>query len=98
MIEPAAYGVAVCFGPHTENFRDVVSALQSAAAAHVVANGKELTNFVHRCLQEDAYAVQLGVRAAALVGASRGATEQTVDQLLTQMPTQTAAARPSTAA
>ena len=98
MIEPAAYGVAVCFGPHTENFRDVVSALQSAAGAHVVANGAELTNFVHRCLQEDAYAQQLGVRAAALVGANRGATGRTVDQLLARLPAQTAAARPSTAA
>ena len=27
MIEPAAYGAAVCFGPNTWNFRDIVAAL-----------------------------------------------------------------------
>ena len=27
MIEPAAYGVAACFGPNTRNFRDVVQML-----------------------------------------------------------------------
>ncbi|GAF72732.1 unnamed protein product, partial [marine sediment metagenome] len=27
MIEPAAYGAAVCFGPNTRNFRDIVAAL-----------------------------------------------------------------------
>ena len=27
MIEPAAYGVATCFGPNTQNFRDVVAML-----------------------------------------------------------------------
>ena len=30
MIEPAAYGVAVSFGPNTQNFRDVVAALLAA--------------------------------------------------------------------
>jgi 3-deoxy-D-manno-octulosonic-acid transferase len=30
MLEPAAYGVATCFGPNTWNFRDIVAALTTA--------------------------------------------------------------------
>src|SRR5207344_3013030 len=33
MLEPAAYGAAVCFGPNTKNFRDIVAALLDANAA-----------------------------------------------------------------
>ena len=36
MIEPAAYGAAVSFGPNTWNFRDIVAALLAADAAVVV--------------------------------------------------------------
>ena len=82
MIEPAAYGVAVCFGPHTQNFRDIVRALQSADAATVIANGEELTDFVHRCIQDSEYRKMMGQRASSLVASSRGATEQTVTCLL----------------
>nr|MCS5629329.1 3-deoxy-D-manno-octulosonic acid transferase [Pirellulaceae bacterium] len=33
MIEPAAYGVTVCFGPNTSNFRDIVEMLLANSAA-----------------------------------------------------------------
>ncbi len=46
MIEPAAYGSAVCFGPNTWNFKDVVQLLLSSAAAHVVKDGRELQTFI----------------------------------------------------
>ena len=36
MLEPAAYGAAVSFGPNTWNFRDIVAALLAADAAVVV--------------------------------------------------------------
>jgi 3-deoxy-D-manno-octulosonic-acid transferase len=50
MIEPAAYGAAVSFGPFTRNFRDVVSVLLAAEAAIVVRDGQQLTAFVRRRL------------------------------------------------
>ena len=82
MIEPAAYGVAVCFGPHTHNFRDIVTALKAADAATVIENEKELTDFVRRCLTDSHYREAVGKRAATLVTSSRGATDQTVTYLL----------------
>ena len=82
MIEPAAYGAAVCFGPHTQNFRDISSALLAANAAQVVSNGEELTSFVERCLLNPHFAADLGQRAQQLVLQNQGATELTVDYLL----------------
>ncbi len=82
MIEPAAYGVAVCFGPHTHNFRDIVSTLKSANAAKVIENEKELTEFVRQCVTDSLYRQTIGNRARALVASSRGATDQTVTYLL----------------
>jgi 3-deoxy-D-manno-octulosonic-acid transferase len=81
MIEPAAYGTAVSFGPNTWNFRDIVSMLLTADAAIVVNNGDELTRFVERCLEEPAFASELGQRARQLVATQVGATRRTIDLL-----------------
>lgn len=81
MIEPAAYGAAVCFGPNTWNFRDVVAQLLAREAAVVVKNGAELEAFVARALRDPAYADALGQRARALVGQQIGAANRTVELL-----------------
>jgi len=81
MIEPAAYGAAVCFGPNTRNCRDVVSTMLAHDAAGVVADGEQLSRFVRRCLEDPDYAAALGDRARALVLGQLGATRQTFDLL-----------------
>jgi 3-deoxy-D-manno-octulosonic-acid transferase len=86
MLEPAAYGAAVSFGPHTRNFKDEVARLLAADAAVVVADGRELHAFVARCLDEPAFAAALGRRAAAFVAAQRGATATTARMLLARLP------------
>jgi 3-deoxy-D-manno-octulosonic-acid transferase len=82
MLEPAAYGAAVCFGPHTRNFADEVAVLLAAEAARVVADGPALTAFVHDCLVAEP-PLALGTRAAATVAAHRGATGATAERILT---------------
>ena len=81
MIEPAAYGVAVSFGPNTWNFRDVVSMLLAREAAVVVKNEEEMEAFVQRCLADDDVANELGEKARALVLEQLGATDRTVELL-----------------
>jgi 3-deoxy-D-manno-octulosonic-acid transferase len=81
MIEPAAYGVAVSFGPNTWNFRDIVAALLGADAAVVVRDSRELEAFVRHCLVEPQYAAALGGRAQSLVKIQLGATQRTVQLL-----------------
>ncbi|HEX4142954.1 MAG TPA: 3-deoxy-D-manno-octulosonic acid transferase [Pirellulales bacterium] len=89
MIEPAAYGAAVCFGPATHNFRDVVALLMAAQAAVIVGDGDDLTSFVARCLDHPAYRAELGERARRIVAAQRGATGRTM-QLLSKLVRQPA--------
>lgn len=78
MIEPAAFGAAVSFGPNTKNFRDVTSMLLEGDAAVVVNDGAAMKPFVERCLVDRQYATELGSNAQQLVVAGRGATETTV--------------------
>jgi 3-deoxy-D-manno-octulosonic-acid transferase len=78
MLEPAAYGAAVSFGPNTRNFRDIVASLLAADAAVVVEDDHSLETFVKRCLHDDAYATGLGSRARALVQSNLGATARTL--------------------
>ena len=86
MLEPAAYGAAVSFGPHTRNFRDEVARLLAADAAVVVPDGPALSAFVEHCLDDEAYATALGRRAADLVASQRGATATTAAAILARLP------------
>jgi 3-deoxy-D-manno-octulosonic-acid transferase len=81
MIEPAAYGAAVCFGPNTWNFSDVVQLLLSHQAAAVVHNEAELEAFVRRCVMERGFASSLGSQAKDLVLKQQGAANRTVELL-----------------
>lgn len=89
MIEPAAYGAAVSFGPNTRNFRDIVDQLLAARGAVVVRDQGELAAFVRRAILDDRFATELGLRAKHFVASQLGATARTVDLLATLMPSQT---------
>ncbi len=82
MIEPAAYGAAVSFGPNTRNFRDIVAALLDRDAAVVVADAEQLLAFVRDCLMNPAVAAVRGEHAASLVRQQLGATARTFQLLL----------------
>lgn len=81
MIEPAAYGAAVCFGPNTKNFRDIVEMMLRDKAAMIVHDQRELERFVRRCLEEPDFAAQLGINAQKLVERQTGATQRTLELL-----------------
>ncbi len=98
MIEPAAYGAAVSFGPNTRNFRDIVDQLVAARGAVVVQDQAELAAFVRRAIEDARYATELGACARQFVASQLGATARTVDLLTALMPSQTietAVARPA---
>lgn len=81
MLEPAAYGAAVCFGPNTRNFRQIVEMLKAQQAARTVHNQTELNQFVLEMLVDNASAQAVGRRAQQLVLAQQGATSKTVDAI-----------------
>lgn len=94
MIEPAAYGATVSFGPNTKNFRDIVAALLEREAAAVVQDATELTAFVRRCLEQPGYAEKLGEQARRLVIEQQGAADRTI-RLLSQLAEQSRGESPA---
>jgi 3-deoxy-D-manno-octulosonic-acid transferase len=77
MIEPAAYGAAVLFGPHTWNFRQDVARLLEAEAAVQVADAHELESALGRLLAAAEERSRLGAAGRRLVREQVGATERT---------------------
>lgn len=81
IIEPAQYGVAIVVGNHTENFRDIVSLLQSRDAVKVVGPA-ELPLVFLELLANDAERQALGRRAVETMRSQVGATTRTADELM----------------
>jgi len=81
MIEPAAYGAAVVFGPHVWNFRDTVERLLLANAALQIQDGEELEAVVRRLLADSEERQRLGEAARRLVLDQQGATGRTMEVL-----------------
>lgn len=79
MIEPAAYGAAVVFGPHVWNFRDTAERLVTAGAAVQVADAAGLEDNVRQLLADPGRRQRLGRAAQELVRSQQGATERTAD-------------------
>jgi 3-deoxy-D-manno-octulosonic-acid transferase len=81
MIEPAAYGAAVVFGPHVWNFRDTAERLVAAEAAVQIMEAAGLDATVYRLLGDAAERRRLGTAAQEFVQQQQGATERTIQCL-----------------
>jgi 3-deoxy-D-manno-octulosonic-acid transferase len=95
MIEPAAYGAAVLFGPHTWNFKDTVARLKDNAAALECADAAALERAVLQLVGDPDLRMRLGQAAQRFVLSQQGATEKTLqalDAVLFAAPTMARAA------
>jgi 3-deoxy-D-manno-octulosonic-acid transferase len=81
MIEPAAYGAAVVFGPHVWNFKDTADRLVRAGGAVQIQDADELEKVTRRLLENPAERRHLGEAARHFVLQQQGATERTLDCL-----------------
>ena len=86
MLEPAALGKPVLFGPHTTNFRTDVGQLLGARAAVQVADVAALKDELSRMLSDGRARRELGARAVALVHENQGASERTLGHLESLLP------------
>jgi 3-deoxy-D-manno-octulosonic-acid transferase len=81
MMEPAAYGASVLFGPYTANFRDAVEGLLARDGARRVADADELARALIADLDDPDAACQRGAAARAFVLAQNGASMRTLAEL-----------------
>ena len=63
LMEPAAWGRPVIFGPHVDNFEDAAAALLEGGGGWMVSNGSELTAAVRRLLNDHELRQEMGARA-----------------------------------
>ncbi|HYV38322.1 MAG TPA: 3-deoxy-D-manno-octulosonic acid transferase [Gemmataceae bacterium] len=78
MIEPAAYGAAVVFGPHVWNFKEIAGRLLENGAAVQVKNAEELEKEIERLLADAKARDEMGAAGRDLVHSQQGATERTL--------------------
>lgn len=81
MMEPAAYGASVLFGPHTQNFQATVEQLLECGGARLVANPADLAHALLRDLDDPDAAAARGLAAREFVLAQQGAADRTLAEL-----------------
>jgi len=81
MMEPAAYGASVMFGPHIANFRETVEQLLEHNAARQVADADELTRGLLADLDDPEAAAARGAAGRDFVLAQNGAAGRTFAEL-----------------
>jgi 3-deoxy-D-manno-octulosonic-acid transferase len=81
MMEPAAYGASVMFGPHVANFRDTVDQLLKRNAARQVADAEELKRGLLADLEDPEAAAVRGAAGRRFVLAQNGAADRTLAEL-----------------
>lgn len=85
-IEPAAFGRAIVFGSHTENFADVTRALLAAGAAIEAPDADSLVETLAELMADAGRRSRLGDAARAVVDAHRGATRRTLESMAYLLP------------
>ncbi len=78
VLEPALFGRPIVVGPHTSNFRQVVSDLRGAGALQQLVDAGQLGATLADLLGDTGRATAMGERARALMAANRGATGRTL--------------------
>ncbi len=90
ILEPAAMGRPVLFGPHMDNFRDEARVLLSKEGAVQVKDRAELLVQMRNILRQRACAVRMGERAREAVASVRGSTERNLQLVLSRLEERTA--------
>ena len=82
MLEPAAFGASVAFGPNTENFRDIVRLLRDADACEELDDLDAVRTWLGEQLADPISGAARGRRAKNFVLGQQGALQRTVNTVL----------------
>ncbi|MBM3203700.1 3-deoxy-D-manno-octulosonic acid transferase [Candidatus Woesearchaeota archaeon] len=81
MLEPAAIGLPIVFGPYVDNFREIAERIQACGAGVMVGDVAHLAAQVDRLIRDPLLRTQWGIQAQAFVNANQGAARRVLDQL-----------------
>jgi 3-deoxy-D-manno-octulosonic-acid transferase len=81
VLEPAAQGRAMIFGPHMRNFRQEVAMLRDYGACRQIANEAELGPALREMLDDAQLRQQMGAAGMRAVSAQKGASQKTLAAL-----------------
>jgi 3-deoxy-D-manno-octulosonic-acid transferase len=82
VLEPAAWGKPVFFGPYMEDFRAAADALEAAGGGRRVNSGEALAEAILSCLDDPERCRAMGRAAAAVLTRNRGAVDRHVRAIL----------------
>ncbi len=81
MLEPAAIGLPILFGPHVHNFREIADRLQECGAGALVTTAAQLTEQLDGLITDPLLRTRRGIQAQAFVNANQGAARRVLEQL-----------------
>jgi len=84
-IEPGALGKATVFGPHMQNFKDVVRLFIEKGGAVQVPNAQALEKVLGELLEDQYQRAELGRNALQVVSENLGATNRMVEMILNKL-------------
>ncbi|OFW12597.1 MAG: hypothetical protein A3F70_00700 [Acidobacteria bacterium RIFCSPLOWO2_12_FULL_67_14] len=86
ILEPAAFGKPIVFGPYMQNFAEIAAAFLANDAAVQVQSAREVDETIVGLMGDPVRRARLGAAARALVDANRGAKEQTLAVITALVP------------
>ncbi|MBF0190031.1 MAG: 3-deoxy-D-manno-octulosonic acid transferase [Magnetococcales bacterium] len=81
MLEAAAWGLPVVFGPHVFNFREIAAQMQQTGGALRIDTPAELQTQVTSLLENPQRRQQMGAAARSVIPANTGAVQRTLDAI-----------------
>jgi 3-deoxy-D-manno-octulosonic-acid transferase len=76
ILEPAAWGKVIFYGPHMEDFRDEKALLEKTGAGIMVRNGEELLDGILRLMADPDALTNKGEGGRKIVAANMGAAQR----------------------
>jgi 3-deoxy-D-manno-octulosonic-acid transferase len=94
ILEPAVFGKPILFGPHMQNFKEIVDAFIGNDAAVQVGSERDLEQAMVSLATDPVRRAKLGAAARALVEANRGAKDKTLAVIADLLPPAGSVVRP----
>ena len=81
LLEPAAWGKPVCFGPYTDHCQEIADLLVESGGGIRVNNGQGLTETLMKGMQSQDWVSQIGLRVRKVIDDNQGVVERNVSMV-----------------